>query len=155
MHNVRKAAAIKKYEPLKVNGATIEEVKAELSSDEKQYTADEVDEVVFALFPEYVPQLKGPDGAGEGAPELNKELNKGTGEKAPERPKTVNILFEEYSVEPKYESITDAAGNKLGTRLASFEKLALKRTTSISQAVADELNSQSENTRLRLYPKEV
>lgn len=66
-------------------------------------------------------------------------------------PATKNKVFEEWRVEPKYQVVTNEMGDKIGNKLAGFDKVKLMRTTSITQAVADEINSQSENTGLHLF----
>lgn len=70
-----------------------------------------------------------------------------------EKQESVNILFEEWKVKPIYEKQRGDDGTMQNV-CVDFEKDALKpiRKTSISQERADLLNSQSENTLLRLYP---
>ncbi len=63
-----------------------------------------------------------------------------------------NKTFEEWKVKPLYEKQRGDDG-KMVNVCTSFEKDAQKpiRVTSITPEKADELNSQSENTLVRLY----
>ena len=72
----------------------------------------------------------------------------------PDAPKTVNKKYEEWRVEPKYEDVKDEMGKTIGRKLKEFEKLKMLRRTSISESTAIELNSQSENTGVRLFEVE-
>lgn len=73
-----------------------------------------------------------------------------------EAPITKNKVYEEFQVEAQYEDVTDQMGKVLGRKLTGFEKKKDKpiRTTAITPERAEYLNSQSENTGVRLYEKE-
>lgn len=64
-----------------------------------------------------------------------------------------NKTYEEFKVSPVYKDVTDETGRKIGTKLTGFSKDSDKaiRKTRISEDKAKELNSQSENTGVRLY----
>lgn len=66
---------------------------------------------------------------------------------------SLNRTYEEWPVKPRYEDVTDQMGKVLGKKLIDFEKQAQKplRTTVVTEDKAEILNSQSENTGLRLY----
>ncbi len=70
-----------------------------------------------------------------------------------DRSAVLQALAAEWKVKPVYEDIKDGMGAVIGRKLKSFEKDAQKaiRTTSITEDKAAILNSQSENTLVRLF----
>lgn len=122
MNVQRKKGAVLKYTPLKDLGATDEEIKDALAKDEKQYTPDEVEEIINAISRREEP---------------NKKNKSDKPHETDETPLT--SVYEEYKVE-----YIDG----------EFEKGKKIRETVISPETADALNSQSENTKIRLYLKQ-
>ena len=134
MNAQRKKSAVNKYGPQKE--LSKEELIELLNSDEKNYTSEEVVEILEAIA-EFEP---------------DQQNNQGK-----EKPNTgSNKKFEEWKVIPEYKEITDAMDKVIGRKLVGFKKDAQApiRTTSITQERADLLNSQSENTLVRLFEAE-
>ncbi|MBP7398178.1 MAG: hypothetical protein KA954_01235 [Chitinophagales bacterium] len=125
MNKQQKAALVVKYKPMQVDGKTIEEVLEAIKADEATPTEKEADEIANLIF---------------------------TADNT-EQPSTLNKKYEEWKVKPVYEDIKDGMGAVIGRKLKSFEKDAQKaiRTTSITEDKAAILNSQSENTLVRLF----
>jgi len=128
MNQNTKKAAVKKYGALKDDGQTKEQILDLLKADEKEFAEDEIAEIMDALFTENSGQ--------PGKPNANKK-------------------FEEWKVKPIYEKQRGDDGTMRNV-CVRFEKDAQKfiRVTSISQERADLLNTQSENTLVRLYEAE-
>lgn len=139
-------AAVKTAREYKDNGFKPSEIRAELKKE--KYKVDEVDEIMDALYeaspsPEYQKRQ-------EYNPDLEPDPNE------PNKPVTtktkgLNRDYQLYSVEPKYENIHDETGKAIGRKLVSYDKLKRIRFTRVTEKVANELNSQSENTRERLF----
>lgn len=125
MNTQRKNAAVKKYGALNLPK---EELVEQLNSDEKNYTSDEVVEILEAMESYQAPEEK-------------------------EKPKGNNVKYEEWKVKALYKDITDGLDKVIGRKLTGFEKDAQKpiRTTTISPDRAELLNTQAENTLLFLY----
>lgn len=126
MNTQRKKSAVNKYGPLNL---TREVLVEQLNADEKNYTSEEVVEILEALESYESP-----------GPIL-------------EKPKGNNVKYEEWKVKPVYKDVKDGMDKVIGRKLSGFEKDAQKpiRSTTISPDRAELLNAQSENTLVRLY----
>jgi hypothetical protein len=82
-----------------------------------------------------------------------KPKNQNVEASAPKADKDTYGEFAEFKVKPIYEKQRGEDGSNNNV-CVGFEKERDKpeRTTRITQRIADELNSQSENTGVRLYP---
>lgn len=81
MNVKRKQAAVNKYAPMYISGVTVEELGNLLADDEKQYTADEINEIRAAIV----------EGQTEKAP-AEKQTKAKTEEKKP-------IMYEQWRME--------------------------------------------------------
>lgn len=151
MNALRKKAAVENYKVVFTNGATVEELKEALAQDAKQYTPEEIDEIVTAIT-----AADGNNGgAGEGDKDPAATPNPSTAPApapAPEQP-NANQLYAEHRVENK--NAVMAEFRKEGTEFddSCFEKGKHLRDTAITAERAELLNSQSANTGVRLYKK--
>lgn len=139
---MRKNAAVNKYAAQK--DLPKDELIDLINSDEKQYTSDEVVEIVEALG-----NLNGGDNSGDQGDQNNTNTQLAdTG--------NANKKYEEWKVKPIYEDVTDAMDKVIGRKFIRFDKDAqsANRITFISPDTAEILNSQSENTLLHLFEAE-
>jgi hypothetical protein len=142
MNHNRKKAAVEKYKPLLDAGATREEILNAIAGDEKAYTPEEVNEIVAAVYGEDTGNSNGSENSGSQDGPGNSEA-----------PATLNKVYEEYRVEPKYDDVTDQLGKVIGKKLSGFEKVKKIRDTSVTPERAKEVNSQSENSGIHLFEK--
>lgn len=150
MNAQRKKSAITKYQPIFESGTTPDELRELLTQDEKKYPLEEVEEILFAITNPAPP-------AGSNPPPPPPPPPPPAGSKQGEEneaPVVLNKKYEEWSVEPVYEPITDATGKQIGRKLVKYDKLKKIRTTTITSDKAEILNQQSENTKLRLFEVE-
>ena len=147
MHHMQKKAAAKKYGPLLIGEDGEQKVSEAMKAD--QFSEEEIAEVIF--------EIKSQPNDGEQAPPPPPPVE---GDAPPppvvEAPKTKNKVYEEFRVQPEFETVTDAMGKELGRKLTGFRKLDTKpiKTTSITEERAEELNAQSINSGFRLYLKQ-
>jgi len=150
MNALRKKAAVENYKVVFTNGATVEELKEALAQDAKQYTPEEIEEIVAAITADGEAGNNGNAG-GEG--------EKGSAPTpapapapAPEQP-NANQLYAEHRVENKNAVMAEfrKEGNEFDN--SCFEKVKHLRDTAITAERAELLNSQSANTGVRLYKK--
>jgi hypothetical protein len=158
---MQKKAAAKKYGPLLTGDNGEQAVKEAMTAD--LFEEEDIAEVIFEIKSQ---PNDGADQAGAAgpiapvvtiqpedgiapAPAVNQALVADT------KPKTLNKVYEEFRVAPEHEEVKDQMGKVLGNKLTGFRKLDIKplKTTSIHPDKAEELNSQSINTGLRLYEK--
>lgn len=154
MHHMQKKAAAKKYGPLLIGEDGEQKVSEAMKAD--QFSEEEISEVIF--------EIKSQPNDGEQAPPpppvgSEGNLSVGPGNPPPpvvEAPKTKNKVYEEFRVQPEFETVTDAMGKELGRKLTGFRKLDTKpvKTTAITEERAEELNAQSINSGFRLYLKQ-
>lgn len=147
MHHMQKKAAAKKYGPLLIGEDGEQKVSEAMKAD--QFSEEEIAEVIF--------EIKSQPNDGEQAP----PPPPAEGDAPPpppvvEAPKTKNKVYEEFRVQPEFETVTDAMGKELGRKLTGFRKLDTKpvKTTSITEERAEDLNAQSINSGFRLYLKQ-
>jgi hypothetical protein len=143
--NVKKAA-VKKYGQMILDQVAASEVEKAIAAekgkgDKAKYSPDEVKEILEGAF-QYEPE----PAAG------NKAASAVTGEGQ----KTLNKVYEEWSVEPQYDILKDPFDASKTKRVLksgdkAFEKIKKMRTTSITEDRAETLNSQSEQSHVRLY----
>lgn len=128
MNQNTKKAAVKKYGALKDEGQSKEQIFELLKADEKEFAEDEIAEIIDALFTE-------------------------SGEQGQSNKPNANKKFEEWKVKPIYEKKRVGDDGTMRNVCTGFEKDAQTyiRVTNISQERADLLNTQSENTLVRLY----
>lgn len=131
MNAQRKKSAVMKYGDQK--DLPKQELIDLLNSDEKNYTSDEVVEILQAI-------------------EEYKFENAGTQESKADKVKSVNAKFEEWKVKAIYEKQRGDDGT-MSNVCVGFEKDAQApiRVTYIAREKADLLNMQSANTLVRLY----
>lgn len=137
MHHTQLKAAVSKYLPMIEQGTSTEEIMEALALDEKGYSAEDINKIMEALT--------APD-AGK-KPDPAKEVKQ-----AEEKPTTINKVYEEWKVKAVVsQKLNLETGEK--DRIVTFEKDAQApiRKTSISPDKAEILNTQSENTLLRLF----
>jgi len=139
---MRKNAAVNKYAAQK--DLPKDELIDLINADEKQYTSDEVVEIVEALG-----NLSAGDNSGNEPEQNNASQNT-------QQATNVNKKYEEWKVKAIYEDVTDAMDKVIGRKFVKFEKDAQVpiRITFISPDTAGILNSQSENTLLHLFEAE-
>lgn len=132
MHHKTLSSAVAKYLPITGEEARLEAIRA----DEKGYTDEEVQEILSAIAQALEPTT----------------LTQSDGKTKSIRG-TLNKTYEEWKVKPLYKDVLDYNDKVVGRKLIGFEKDAQKaiRVTSITPDKAEILNSQSENTLLRLY----
>lgn len=162
MNHFKKLAAVNIYGPMYLAGTTGDALRSAIEADEKKYTAEEVTEILAAAA------LYQADGAGSGPKEPE---NKGKGKTKtqsvaksikntvaglplPDPTKTKNLIYEEWEVNVEREDIKDGLGKVIGTKVKDYNPIRKLRETSITSATADTLNSQSESSARRYYPKE-
>lgn len=155
MNAQRKKGAVLKFQPLVEQGATIEDITLQLETSESKYNPDEVKEITDALFEtkpaeinEGVKEMKAEPKKEAKVTKVKPEVKEGIAVS-----ETLNRDYEEWKVKALYKEVQDELGNVKGRKLIGFEKDAMKaiRTTRLTPERADLLNSQSENTLLRLY----
>lgn len=157
MHHTVKKAAIKKYSALVTEGKNEEEIKAAIAADEKGFTTEEVNEIFAEISVDGNNDSTANQKPSVNSEETQKPLVKSKTSKVDQRKSSSEKQdFEEWNVEPQYKEITDELGVVKGRKLTGFEKSGAKpnRTTRIHSHQAEELNSQSHNTKKRLYPVE-
>jgi hypothetical protein len=133
------AEAVAKYIEYKENGFTAEEIRAEIEKDEAAYKPADIDQIIKGID-----EIEG-EGTSS-APGEQKTI-------APTAPAGgLNRDYEEYAVEAIREEVYDEAGKSLGTKVVNYRKVKKIRTTRVTDKVAEELNSQSVSSNLRLYP---
>lgn len=131
-----KAAAVAKYSKLVAAEASREEVQEAVTSDEKNFSADEVSEIMEAL---YAP-VKDAGASGDPLPEKG-------------NPNAMK-KFEKYQAKGVYKfRLNEDTGDK-EQYLAEVTKLGAPISThNIEQRHADELNSQLDNSGFYYFPK--
>lgn len=117
MNAQRKKAAVAAYAHLLTEGKSNNEIMDAISEDEKEYTVEEINEIVAAIT----------------APQSSKEEDKATGKS---KPKKVVEFFEEWKVDVKVSQ------NKKGENERVYEKLKLVRpVVKITEEEAEILNT--------------
>jgi hypothetical protein len=134
MNNLKKKAAVAKYGQMFLDGTNAADLKAAIEADDKKFTPEETTEILEAAL-EYQPEEKKAKGGDAPAAE------------------TKNKIYEEWRVESEYKEVKDEMGTVKGKKLTGFKKITKVRETSITADKAETLNSQSQNTGLRLYLK--
>lgn len=139
-------AAVVKYTEYIRNGFKPSEIRTEIKADAAKYKAAEIDEIFDTLYSAPPKQEEEEDGS---------ELGYDPGE--PNKPVVahsagLNRDYEEWSVDPQFEEVRDAMDKIIGQKVTGYEKLKKQRVTRLTKKVAEELNSQSLNSRIRLYP---
>ena len=133
-----KASAVAKYSKLVAAESTREEVMAALSEDEKAYSADDINEIMEAL---YAPAAPAPDAAPLAAP-------------SEEADPSAILKFEKHTAKPvfKFRSNEDTGAQE--RYLHSVEKTSSQplSTHNMEQRHADELNGQLENSGFYYFP---
>lgn len=152
MNSMRKKAAVAKYGPLKLGGASLEELKKLLEADDKKYPAEEVDEILQALM-EYTGDT-GDQGGGNGNPPpagTDQPANLSQAQQA----ETKNKKYELWDIELNYQEVKVPGQAKPVRQLkegdAAFTKVKKVKDVTTNPEHAETLNSQSVNTKQRLY----
>jgi hypothetical protein len=138
--------AVAKYKEYRDNGFKNSEIRAEIKADPAKYKAGEIDEILDALYA--APAAQGQDEA---------EADPGFDPSEPDKPvisssKGLNKDYEEWTVDPQWEDIRNEMDKITGRKIVGWTKLKKLRVTRVTVRIAEELNSQSQNTLLRLFP---
>lgn len=164
MNNLKKEAALRKYQPLLTTN-TKEQILDMLNADEKEYTSTEVLEIMEALNAEPGPAAgsQGPGEPGENKGSIGPGPDTQTlnttpppppepPKEEPKKPATLNKVYEEWKVKAKYEKQRGDDGTMRNVYVGC-EKDAKDpiRTTSITPERAKQVNEQTENTLIHLY----
>ncbi|MDP4151186.1 MAG: hypothetical protein Q8943_17400 [Bacteroidota bacterium] len=137
-------ACVAKYSEYRGNGMKPSEIWAEVKKDPLKLKNDEVDEIVDAIFAMPAGEIKQPAKDGE-------EMVEFSDEPSDDEPK--NMDFEEWRVESIKEPVKDQTGKTVKWNIVGFTRLkCLRSKVRTSPRFAREMNSQSQNTNLRLYP---
>jgi hypothetical protein len=135
------AEAVAKFIEYKENGFTTDEIRAEILKDESAYKPAEIDQILTAI--DAVEDTPGEQGDHSGNAPETPVISTSAG---------FNKDYDEYQVETNRENVYDELNKYIGTRIVGYTKLKKVRTTRVTEKIADEINSQSMNTNIRLYP---